>query len=329
MSPLLRLAFLSAVTVVLFGAAASAVVAWAYPRVRIGLAGLAPETRARRVLGWAALPWLAALALLALCFVPSFWSFLGLAADHCPVHGDGHVHLCLAHAPHHPVSLVEVLLLLAGGLATGAVAFGAVRAQVATWRAVAALRSMAGHREGEDELVPSSAPLSVTAGLLWPLVLVSTGLRRQLSRGQLRAVLAHERAHARRRDPLRLFAVSLLGAAHGPATRRQLAADLALACEAAADEQAAREVGDRILVAESILAVERLLGARAPRPGVALGMAGCASEARVEALLADPLPPAPATAGQVVRWAAVLAVALAAASEIHHLTETLLDLIAR
>jgi hypothetical protein len=63
--------------------------------------------------------------------------------------------------------------------------------------------------------------------------------------------------------------------------------------------------------------------------GLALGMAHCAAEARVEALLRDPLPPSPARGSRRANWAAVAAGAVAAAFEIHHLTESLLDLIAR
>ena len=328
MSPLVRLGLLSAATIVLFGGVASAVVAAAYPRARARLAGLPPPMRAQGVLTWAALPWVVSALLLALCFVPSVWSVLGLAVDHCPSHDDGHIHLCVDHAPHHPVSLVEWVLLAAGGVAVGLVALRVLRAQLATWRAVTALVRGAG-LEAEGGLVASSSPLSVTAGLLRPLVLVSTGLRSRLSPEQLRAVLAHEQSHARRRDPLRLLAVALLGAAHGPSTRRRLVADLALACEEAADEDAAQVVGDRTLVAESILAVERLLGAEPLRVGLALGMAGCAAEARVVALLRDPLPPSPARSSRRAIWAAVAAGAVAAASEIHHLTESLLDLVAR
>lgn len=324
----MRLGLLSAATIVLFGGVAAALVAAAYPRARARLAGLPPSTRARRMLTWAALPWVVSALLLALCFVPSVWSVLGLAVDHCPLHDDGHIHLCVEHAPHHPVTMVEWLLLAAGGLAVGMVALRVLRAQLATWRAVTALVRGAG-LDGEGGLVASSAPLSVTAGLLRPLVLVSTGLRSRLSPDQLRAVLAHEHAHARRRDPLRLLAVALLGAAHGPSTRRRLVADLALACEEAADEDAALAVGDRTLVAESILAVERLLGAEPLRVGLALGMAGCAAEARVDALLRDPLPPSPVRTSRRAIWAAVAAGAVAAAFEIHHLTESLLDLIAR
>ena len=52
---------------------------------------------------------------------------------------------------------------------------------------------------------PRVAPVAATVGLLRPRVVVDTGLRRCLERLPLDAALAHERAHARHRDPLRLW----------------------------------------------------------------------------------------------------------------------------
>lgn len=329
MSPLLRLGFLSATTVVLCGGAVALLASLAYPRVRAHLAALPPEARARWVTAWAALPWLASAALLALCFVPSLWSLNGLAVDHCPLHDDGHIHLCLAHVPRHPVSWLEWVLLAAAARGVGVVALRILRAQFATWRAVSALLRVAGKGVHEGGPVASTEPLSVTAGLLWPLVLVSTGLRSRLSPSHVEAVLSHERAHARRRDPLRLVAVALLGSAYPPATRRLLLSDAALACEEAADEAAAREIGNRTVVAEAIVAVERLLGSRVLQMGLAVGMTGCATEVRVEALLRDPVPAPPVARSRRILWGAVAVGALLGASEIHHLTESVLDLIAR
>jgi Zn-dependent protease with chaperone function len=328
-SPQLRLAILSATTVVLFGGMATLLASLVYPRVRVRLAALPAEARARWVLAWAAFPWLASATLLALCFLPSFWSLLGLAVDHCPLHDDGHVHLCLAHAPHHPVTTIELALLAAAALGIGAVVLRVIRAQLATWRAVSALLQVAGDEVHAGGLVASAEPLSVTAGLVWPLVLISTGLRNRLAPSHVEAVLAHERAHARRRDPLRLVAVALLGAAYATGTRRFLISDAALACEEAADEEAAGVVGDRTVVAEAIVAVERLLGERTHQIGLAVGMTGCATEVRVEALLRDPILPSPAASSSWLLWVALAAGALLGASEIHHITETVLDLIAR
>lgn len=324
MSPALRLAVLAAATGVLFTGIAAVAAALVYPRVRERLGRRPPGSRARLLTAWAALPGSAALGSLALCFVPSLWPRLGLAVDHCPLH-DGHLHLCFAHAPLHPATPGEWAILLVGALAIVAVLSRVVRGHVRTYRAVAAMVS--GVPRSGSGLLEVRAPVSITVGLGTPRVLVSTGLRERLPAPLFQAVLAHEHAHARRRDPLRLLAVALLGALHLPATRRLLLADIALACEQAADEQAAREVGDRTVVAEAIVAVERLLRGQ-PSIAGALGMAGCAAEARVTALLDEPLEaPRPRRARWLLR-AALGGAALAAASPIHHLTETLLDLIA-
>ncbi len=49
----------------------------------------------------------------------------------------------------------------------------------------------------------SRSPVAVCAGAWWPVVFVSRGLVGSLTRDELAAVLLHEHAHRRRRDPLR------------------------------------------------------------------------------------------------------------------------------
>jgi hypothetical protein len=105
--------------------------------------------------------------------------------------------------------------------------------------------------------------------------------------------------------------------------RRELLAALALASERACDEAAAERTGDRLLVAETILAVERLhAGAAAPRL-LAASFGDGAVSARVESLLDEPAPP-----GDVRRaWlhaAAAAATAVALAGPFHHALEHLL-----
>ena len=326
MNPLLRLLLLAATTAVGFGFMAALLAAVAYPVVRARHGRLPAAARARQIAAWSAAPWLVGGLLVALCFLPSMWSALGIAADHCPLHDDGHVHLCLAHAPRGPVSLVEWLLLGVAATGAGVVFARVVAAQFATWRAVVALVRTSGKTEGG--LIPSSAPLSVTTGLFRPLVLVSTGLRERLRPEVLAVVLEHERAHARRRDPLRLVAAALLSAGHLPGTRRLLLCDLALACEQAADDEAATAVGDRVRVAEAIVTVERVMRSSQSGLAAAMGMDGASTVARVEELLREPPTRAPLLfRGLLWGLAAVAAVLLA--SDLHHLTETLLEALAR
>jgi Zn-dependent protease with chaperone function len=57
----------------------------------------------------------------------------------------------------------------------------------------------------------SSQPLAFTQGATRPRIHLSTGARERMTDDQLRAVVAHEAHHRRRRDPLRLLATRALG----------------------------------------------------------------------------------------------------------------------
>ncbi len=121
MSPLLRLGFLSATTVVLCGGAVALLASLAYPRVRAHLVALPPEARARSPPG-------------------------GMAGVGAPRRSGT---WCRRRGASYPSGSVRHL------------------------RAVSALLRIAGQGVHEGGPVASTEPLSVTAGLLWPLVLVS------------------------------------------------------------------------------------------------------------------------------------------------------------
>ncbi len=98
-----------------------------------------------------------------------------------------------------------------------------------------------------------------TVGWLTPHVFVANTLSRTLSEAELEAVLAHEVAHVRRRDPLRLFLLRGLASTLFwlPAIRRLVEA-LADEAEIAADDAVAPSL--RLALASAILRVARTHG---------------------------------------------------------------------
>ena len=101
------------------------------------------------------------------------------------------------------------------------------------------------------------APQAFCIGLLRPRVYVSRAALALLDGDELKAVLAHEAHHARRRDPLRLLVARALsdGLFFLPVVRR-LAERYAALAELAADESAAQGRGGRRALASALLAFD-------------------------------------------------------------------------
>lgn len=101
-------------------------------------------------------------------------------------------------------ALVMVLLGALGAVVTARTISGAVREVRSSRRFHRCLAAM-DPRPGHGALLIADAqPRAFCAGLLRPQIYVSSGAVAILDRDALDAVLAHERHHARRRDPLRL-----------------------------------------------------------------------------------------------------------------------------
>ena len=318
------LAFLAKATAVfaLVAALVAAAVALVYPRLAGRLRRLAPQQRARILFGLASLPSGAGAAFLATALLPSGAALFG-AADHCPVHPH-HPHLCPLHTWPPGPNAAGAFLLAMLVLALTVLAWR-------TFRTRRALRAVASLAEGRDQdgtwWICSPRPFAFTAGLVQPSVYLSTGLREALSASDLAIVLAHECAHARRRDALVTWAAAWLGALHLPGTGRRIAADLHAACEQAADEAAAGETS-RVEVAAALVRVEKLQGAAGPWPSVAFG--GGDLEARVEALLAPPI--ADHRLARLPVWlvvAAATCLAAVLANPLHHAAETLVAFLSK
>lgn len=319
MSGVVHLLALKGVALLVFTAVVSAAAALAHRPVAAWASRLPSPVRARVFLAWAAAPVASAAALLVLALWPSIGAALGLAVDHCPAHA-GHVHLCLHHLPAHGPGIGGTLGLAALALVAGATLFHAVRSGIVAMR-LARARSF--ELPSGVGVVESTRPFALTVGWVRPRVLVSTALFERLTEAQLEVVIAHERAHATRRDALAVTVARVLSLAHLPHVRRGIVAELSLACEQACDEAAARECGDRVLVAETIVAAERA-AALSPPLSPALAFGGAEVGSRVESLLAAPIE---SVTPRRLRWIllAVVPVLAAAAPHVHHWTETVLD----
>jgi Zn-dependent protease with chaperone function len=103
-------------------------------------------------------------------------------------------------------------------------------------------------------LIESASPTAFCAGYLRPRIYLSRGAVEVLDADELRAVVAHERHHVRRRDPLRLLVARALAAAlfFIPLLRR-IAERYEAIGELAADEAAVRDLERRGPLASALL----------------------------------------------------------------------------
>lgn len=157
---------------------------------------------------------------------------------------------------------------------------------------------------GIRRLIVADLPesLAFSAGLLRPTVVVSSALVGSLDPAPLEAVLAHEAAHARNRDPLRQVLTHAVGRGLWivPAARRT-AEHQRLRHELAADHCARSWAGRRAL-GEALLAFHSTAES-ASAPAIAGG--GTALGARIDALVPGASPPRLVVEPPVVRRSAV------------------------
>jgi Zn-dependent protease with chaperone function len=288
-----------------------------------------PARRHRALLLLAAAPWLWALSAVLSVMLPSLLGVYWPARDHCEVHG-GHSHLCFVHPAHgYGGSLGWTAIAAAIGWAL----WRLMRRVHALGRAASVVHQLSAEADYDARhgvwIVPSTAAFCVAAGLCRPRLLASQGLVATASEEQLSVVLHHERAHVRRRDNLLRLFVTAASVLLLPRARAALLAGLALAAERACDETAALLAGDRLRVAETLLALEARLHADVHfGPGLSVASFGASSlPQRVEAMLA----PAP-TRGSCTALGTLTAVAalcvLAVHDGLHHATESLLHRLA-
>lgn len=214
---------------------------------------------------------------------------------------------CTVATPgHHPVGSV---------LGVAAAFFLVVGSARAILAGVRFLQTDAAWRGSDSlEIVSSQEPIAFAVPGGGGTVVVSTGLLGGLPRGQRDALLAHEHAHVRLRHH-RYVRVTQVAAKVVPVLY-PLDRWVLLATERWADEEAARVVGDRTVVADALLAAASL---QATRHGL-LYAAGSHLDERVEALL-EPHS-APAGLARTAFVAAMVSLGVTFVSsvvELHHL----------
>ncbi|MFF8594095.1 M48 family metalloprotease [Streptomyces sp. NPDC015220] len=180
--------------------------------------------------------------------------------------------------------------LSVGALAVSAGALG--RSALREFRAFRSARTEAGRRPAAGDLcvVDSPHPDAYALPGRPHRIVVTTAMLRSLDAAEREALFAHERAHNRGGHHYFLAAAEL--AAHCHPALRPVRGAIRLAAERAADEAAARAVGDRRLTARAIArAALAAQEAGSTRPRFAPAAASGPVPQRVRALLAAPHTP--------------------------------------
>jgi len=288
---------------------ASALVGAALIAGRRRLARLEPSAQSRIALAAAVAP-----AFLGAVFVGgvSYDRVLSGPADFC--------------LPLHDSAAPSLILLLSVAILAGRVLTYGIQTIVVILRAVrlSLVLSGASYKAFMDCLVlPVEEPQAYVLGILKPRVYVSQGLLEQTNEDDLAPVLAHERAHVTRRDPLRRLIASAGLVLHLPGIAHLLNRLLTRTQEMAADAEAARTVGDRARVAEALVRFARLRG---PVRAAAMEFGSGDLEARVRELLDPRQRRGLSTVALAGCSAALCLLALFAAHGLHYLAQALLRL---
>ncbi|MEE4184925.1 MAG: M56 family metallopeptidase [Gammaproteobacteria bacterium] len=193
--------------------------------------------RGTLLLSYAALPGLVAILVSVLLYFPA------LAAQVLPQHCHGDP--CVPHAPEFAASAAYIASILAlAFVGVWTLVLGPLRQLHRALRRSALLRRLAAEDAGgRFRVIDSDAPAAWCEGLWRPGIFVSRGLLHSISAAELDIVLAHEQAHAERRDNLLGLVLHWMTRSWPRSARQSLRRDFTLAAELACDAQAARTAG--------------------------------------------------------------------------------------
>lgn len=207
--------------------------------------------RGMLILSYAALPVLVAILVSMLLYFPALAD--SVLPTHC--HGDP----CEPHAPEFAASaayIASVLALTAVGGWT--LVLSPLRQLHRGLSRFALLRRLATEdARGRFRVIDSDTPAAWCEGLWRPGIFVSRGLLNNVSGTELDIVLAHEQAHAERRDNLMGLVLHWATRIWPLPARQNLRREFTLAAELVCDAQAARSVGGGGHVAALMQSLDR------------------------------------------------------------------------
>mgnify|MGYP000624782322 FL=1 len=218
-----------------------------YPLLRPQLMRWHPAIASNLLLLLLAFPLLLSLSTAALIFLPLFE--FALVSDHC--HDN-----CAAHSP-----LIEIAGLAETGLLlTLMIACFLCYRLLLNLRVSRNLQRQLRHLTtdcGSYRLLDSEQAFVFTLGWWRNEVYLTSGLQSRCTEDDLAIILAHEYAHSRRRDNVRLLAAMLFNLVLPGSLGKQMQDDYHLLIESACDFAAA-EGRDRLSVAETLLKIQKL-----------------------------------------------------------------------
>lgn len=110
---------------------------------------------------------------------------------------------------------------------------------------------------GNFLIIPFDKPQAFVLGLINPKIYLSRGLLKKFDRTALKTIIAHEKAHVVRRDPLRRLLALIALVFHLPVAAAEINRQLALIQELIADNAAAEKSGSRLNLAELLVGFAR------------------------------------------------------------------------
>lgn len=225
---------------------------WALQRP---ISSLAPKGQARLLFVAALLPFCAASAVLTAALAPSF----GWIRDHYDIFQvHSHPHLCVDHSmdswpTFSLIGLAAILSLRVTWTAVGRI--GALYKASSTQKML--MSASDDCPKMGLRILPIDEAQAFVLGLIRPTLYITRGLFSGDAKEHLDAVVAHERAHIRRTDPLRRFVAGMAGSFHFPGIGHWIDTKHARAQEMAADELACTTVGNRQAVASALVALAK------------------------------------------------------------------------